>query len=238
MKTSVHLGPQTGKGALIRDVILGGQDGLVNVLGIVLGVAVATQDVSVTIIAGLASAFTESFSMAAVAYTSTKAEEDFYYSELERERYEIKHFPEIERKEIRAIYSNKGFKGRLLDEIVRHITRSERIWLNVMMREEVGLSIEHKNAFKSALIVLFAALIGSLSTIIPFFAALFFGISIGAAMIVSLVLSAVILFAVGFFKARITIGVDWKSGLELMIIGLLSAGVGYVVGAVTGGLLI
>ena len=33
-----------GKGALLSDVILGGQDGLVNVLGIVLGVASATSD--------------------------------------------------------------------------------------------------------------------------------------------------------------------------------------------------
>ena len=67
-------------GSLLHDLILGGQDGLVNVLGIVLGMAAATQELRFVIIAGLAATFAESISMAAVAYTSTKAESDYYES--------------------------------------------------------------------------------------------------------------------------------------------------------------
>ena len=40
-----ELGKNSSKGVLIRNFILGGQDGLVNVLGIVLGVAIAANDV-------------------------------------------------------------------------------------------------------------------------------------------------------------------------------------------------
>lgn len=76
---------QTQRGELLRDVILGGQDGLVNVLGVILAVAVATTDVRVVLIAGLAATFAESISMAAVAYTSQKAEADFYQRERKRE---------------------------------------------------------------------------------------------------------------------------------------------------------
>ncbi len=43
----------------LREVILGGQDGLVNVLGVVLGVSAATNDLKVIIISGLAAAFAE-----------------------------------------------------------------------------------------------------------------------------------------------------------------------------------
>ena len=58
--------------AVIRDIILGGQDGLVNVLGIVLAVAKATSSPYIILISGLAATFAESISMAAVAYTSAK----------------------------------------------------------------------------------------------------------------------------------------------------------------------
>ena len=67
----------------LADIILGGQDGLVNVLGVILGVAAATGDVRVVIAAGLAATFAESVSMGAVAYTSTQAEAEFYESERE-----------------------------------------------------------------------------------------------------------------------------------------------------------
>jgi VIT1/CCC1 family predicted Fe2+/Mn2+ transporter len=67
-------------GSELRDFILGGQDGLVNVLGIILGVATAVQDARIVIIAGIAATFAESISMGAVAYTSFKASKDFYRS--------------------------------------------------------------------------------------------------------------------------------------------------------------
>ena len=79
-----HDDPHTYTSSL-ADVILGGQDGLVNVLGIVLGVAAATSDPRIVLVAGLAATFAESVSMAAVAYTSTLAETAHYESERARE---------------------------------------------------------------------------------------------------------------------------------------------------------
>ncbi|MBI2676133.1 MAG: VIT1/CCC1 transporter family protein [Candidatus Aenigmarchaeota archaeon] len=64
----------------IKDFILGGQDGTVNVLGIVLGVATATLNPSIVIIAGLAATFAESISMGAVGYTTSKTENELYTS--------------------------------------------------------------------------------------------------------------------------------------------------------------
>jgi len=77
----------------LADVILGGQDGLVNVLGIVLGVAAATSDPRIVLVAGLAATFAESVSMAAVAYTSTLAETSHYESEREREYRHVRMVP-------------------------------------------------------------------------------------------------------------------------------------------------
>ena len=73
----------------LRDVILGGQDGLVNILGIILGVIAGGGSNTVLIVAGFAAAITESISMGAVGYTSAKSERDFYQAEKNQERAEI-----------------------------------------------------------------------------------------------------------------------------------------------------
>lgn len=73
------------RGAGLSDFILGAQDGLVNVLGVALGIAAATNDARVVLVAGLATTFAESISMGAVAFTTTLADADLYQSERERE---------------------------------------------------------------------------------------------------------------------------------------------------------
>ena len=98
---------QAGKASL-SDIILGGQDGLVNVLGVILGVAAASSDQRLVMAAGLAAAFAESISMGAVAYTSTLADRDHYLSQIEREKREIHDMPEVERAEIEVIFPQLG----------------------------------------------------------------------------------------------------------------------------------
>lgn len=210
----------------LADIILGGQDGLVNVLGIVLGVAAATQDPRIVLVAGLAATFAESVSMAAVAYTATLAETAHYESEREREYRHVHLVPAVEREEIREIYRNKGFEGELLDQIVDKITADKDVWVGVMMAEEHQLTpTNRRDALKSALIVGFAAVIGSLIPLVPF---LF--LPTGPSIWISLVISALTLFIVGAYKARVTIGEPAKSGLEMAVIGTVSALVGYLVG--------
>ena len=217
---------ESHKAHRLSDIILGGQDGLVNVLGVILGVAAASGDRRIVQAAGLAAAFAESISMAAVAYTSNVAERDFYFSELAREKREIKEVPELEKEEIREIYRKKGFKGHLLEEIVKIITSDEKVWLETMMSDELHLApIDHKRPYKAAFIVGFSTIIGSLIPLLPFF---FFTIRDG--IIVSVVISAIALFTVGAAKAKLTIGNWGRSGLEMAAIGIVSALAGYGVG--------
>src|SRR5207247_2555027 len=87
--------------SLLSDFILGSQDGLVNVLGVILGVAVASRNLvdpfAIILAGGLAATFAESISMGAVAYTSTIARRDHYAAEVEREREEMVQLPDLER---------------------------------------------------------------------------------------------------------------------------------------------
>ncbi|MCX8196708.1 MAG: VIT1/CCC1 transporter family protein [Candidatus Micrarchaeota archaeon] len=211
---------------LIADVILGGQDGLVNVFGIVLGVASATSSGFFVLVAGLVATFAESISMAAVAYASKRAEQDHYQRELEQEKWEIENLPEIEREEVKIIYMRKGLKGRQLENMVKMVTSNKQLWLSVMMSEELNLAyIEKEEPLRSALLVGLSAIIGSLVPLVPF---IFFPVE--QAIAASFALSTAVLFAVGACKAKITVGSWWKSGLEMASIGMLAAIAGWLIG--------
>ena len=214
-------------GSTISDVILGGQDGIVNVLGVVLGVAAASGDSRIIIAAALATTFAESLSMAAVAYTSTLADRDFYKGQAEREKEHIRKFATIEREEIRQIYQAKGFTGKQLNEIVDTITSDEERWVEVMMAEELKVApVEEKGLLKTAIIVGLAAVIGSLIPVVPFF-----GLPIWIAAWTSIALAGASLFAVGSYKSNVLrVGVWWKSGLQMLAIGLITALVSYAIG--------
>lgn len=215
------------RASALSDIILGGQDGLVNVLGVILGVAAATSDAYLVLVAGLAATFAESVSMGAVAYTSTLAEADFYESEREREYRHIKEVPHLEKSEIRSIYTRKGFQGQLLERIVDTITANEDVWVAVMMAEEHQLiPVNRSVALRSALVVGLAAVVGSLIPLLPFLL-----LPVATSIWVAILLSAVVLFVVGMVKARMTIGNAGRSGLEMALIGTISALVGYAVGA-------
>ena len=211
----------------LSDIILGGQDGLVNVLGVILGVAAATGDPYIVMVAGLAATFAESVSMGAVAYTSTLADAAFYESEREREYRHIREVPHLERQEIHEIYEDKGFEGDLLNRIVDTVTANKDVWVAVMMAEEHQLiPTDRKRALRSAIIVGIAAIVGSLIPLIPFVF-----LTVKAGIWTSIGLSALVLFVVGAYKARVTVGHPGKSGLEMALIGTISALVGYAVGA-------
>src|SRR5438046_2329023 len=97
----------------LRDVILGGQDGLVNILGIILGVIAGGGSKTVLLAAGFAAAITESISMGAVGYASSVSQRDYYRAERAREATEIDMMPQAQRQEVRGIYATKGFTGEL-----------------------------------------------------------------------------------------------------------------------------
>jgi VIT1/CCC1 family predicted Fe2+/Mn2+ transporter len=210
----------------LADVVLGGQDGLVNVLGVILGLAAATANTRIVMVAGLAAALAGSVSMAAVAYTSRVAAGELFKSERAREYRHLAAEPEVERAEVREIYAKKGFSGDLLERIVHTITSDPDVWVAVMMAEEHGLvDTDRRRSLQSAAVVGAACLVGSLLPLAPFLV-----LAPGTSSWGSVILAAVTLFAFGAYKGRATVGHPLKGGLELATIGIFSALAGYAVG--------
>ncbi len=214
----------------LRDVILGGQDGLVNMIGIILGVTAAGGSTTVLIVTGVAAAITESISMGAVGYTSTVSERDYYLAEQARERAEIETEPEAERDEIRDIYAAKGFSGELLDQVVATITANRDRWLATMMDEELHLQpVGRTDILRSAVVITLATLVGHLIPLAPFVV-----LDRGTALIVAIVASGLVLFGVGAYSA-ISLTGDWRrSGAQMTLIGLGAALLGYLISAALG----
>jgi len=204
---------------------LGGQDGLVNILGIILGVIAGGGSKTVLLSAGFAAAITESISMGAVGYTSTVSQRDFYEAERRRELDEIATVPEEERAEVREIYASKGFSGDLLDGVVETITSNREAWLDTMMDEELHLQpVNSSDILRSAVVITVATLIGHLIPLVPF---LF--LATGPALVLAIALSAIVLFGVGVYSAVTLVG-DWRaSGLRFVVIGLGAAGIGFLI---------
>ncbi len=212
----------------LSDFILGVQDGLVNVLGVILGVAVASQNLRIILAGGLAATFAESISMGAVAYTSTMARRDHYRAEQANELREMKDLPEVERAEVREIFAEWGFEGKELDEVVDHIVSKPKAWLEIMMAHELKLApVEDKQPLRSALVVGLSAIAGSVVPLAPFLVP---GVPILTSIYWSMGISAAVLFTVGFYKARVTMGHPGKSGLEMAVIGIASALAGFLIG--------
>ncbi|HET9848988.1 MAG TPA: VIT1/CCC1 transporter family protein [Candidatus Dormibacteraeota bacterium] len=222
---------RAGIGRSLRDIILGGQDGLVNVLGLVLGVAAATAQLRIIIAAALAATFSESIAMGGVAYTSALAERDYYLAQLEQERREVEEVPDVEREEVREIFRDKGLRADVLDRVVDQITSDKDVWVDVMMRDELHLApVPSKGVVRRAFVTGFATLIGSLIPLIPFLFVPPLGISATVATILALPLCAAVLFGVGAYKALTLVG-DWRiSGLQMLVIGMVSAAAGYGIG--------
>ena len=210
----------------LRDVILGGQDGLVNILGIILGVIAGGGSDTVLLAAGFAAAITESISMGAVGYTSSVSERDYYEAEKAREISEIATMPDAEQQEVREIYAAKGFSGKLLEDVVDTITTNRETWLATMMDEELHLQpIQNADILRTAVVITVATLVGHLIPLVPFVL-----LPRAPALVLAIALSALALFGVGVYSAVTLVG-DWRqSGLRMIAIGLGAAGIGFLIG--------
>lgn len=212
----------------IRELILGGQDGLVNVLGIILGVTAANGGHPVIVAASLAAAFAEAVSMGAVNYTSTLADRDHYEKERETELWEIENNPEEEKGEVREIYAKKGFKGEDLDKVVQVITKDRDVWANMMMSDELHFQeVNTKKLFRSSLLVGVSTVAGSVIPVLPFFI-----FQPPEALVYGLVLSGLVLFGVGVYEAKTYVGRWWKNGIKMLLIGMGAALIGFVIGKI------
>lgn len=199
-----------------------------NVLGILLGLTAATSDLRLIFVAAFAALGAESISMGAVAYTSTLARRKQYLKEVSREETEMRDFPDKEKNEVSSIFQKWGYQGEELERVTELIVSNPKAWLEFMMSYELQLEpIGESEPRTSFLIVLSSTVFGSFIPLIPYF---FVGkdVLLGAAG--SVAISGAVLFVIGYFEARTTVGSLWRSGLQMAAIGLAAGLAGFLIG--------
>jgi len=212
--------------ASLRDVILGGQDGLVNVLGLVLGMAAATGDSRVVVTAALAAMFAESIAMAGVAYTATGAERDWATRTRARVTRAIGGRAEARRRRRLAEAGARGYSDattELIDAAGRDEADAWASELECVERELAPLRTSHP--VRAALTVGLSTVVGSAVPLTPFVI-----LPIGIAVWVSLAAGAAVLFVVGAYRARMAGSSLLAAGFQMTAIGLVSALAGYAIG--------
>ena len=213
------------------DFIYGSIDGAVTTFAIVAGVVGAGLSPGIILILGFANLFADGFSMAAANYQASKARNEFVQMKRRQEEWEIDNLEEQERDEIRDIYREKGFKDELLEEVVRIITSRRKVWVDTMMKEELGLIEDEKNSVDSSLSTFVGFNLIGLIPLIPFMAFMAIGIEPNSeAFIFSTISVSAAFFLVGMIKGKIVKRSKIRSGMYTLIIGGIAAGVAYLVG--------
>lgn len=220
-------------GELIRQVVFGMNDGIVSIFALLAGIVGAEQNVNTIIITLLAATISGALSMAAGEFISAKSEKDFYRKEIEQERLELLLVPETEKKEIRLIYQNKGFKGKILDDIVETITSDKELWLKELVAAEIGIvDIEQGGVVKQSIIIFFSFVLGASFPVLPYL--LFRSMDPTIVFIIATIVTFGGLFLAGALKKFIT-GVHWlKSGIEMLLVGLFAYFSSYLIGMLIG----
>jgi len=220
----------------IGDMVYGGLDGIVTTFAVVSGVAGANLGSGVILILGMANLLADGLSMATGAYLSLKSELEYYGREREREAWEVTNFPKGERAELLELYKAKGYSPEDAQTLVDIQSKDPTLWVDEMMVQELGLLPDDRKPIYSALATLASFIVAGVVPLLVYLLGLFVPVDSGISFFVALILSAVALFALGAAKVLVTERNWFRSGLEMLLVGGLAAGVAYLVGYLLQGL--
>jgi VIT1/CCC1 family predicted Fe2+/Mn2+ transporter len=213
--------------------VYGATDGAVTTFAVVAGVVGASLSPSIVLILGFANLLADGFSMAVGNYLAAKTRIEYIEKARRREEWEIDNLVEQEKQEIRDIYAKKGFKEELLEEIVRIITSRRKVWVDTMMREELGLIEGRTRPIDTAITTFVAFNLVGLIPLLPFIVMFVAGFAIIAsfdAFTYSIILTGAAFFLIGGVKGRMVQKPLIRSGLSTLVIGGIAASVAFVVG--------
>jgi len=223
------------RASYLRDFVYGAIDGAVTTFAVVAGVAGAGLRASIVIILGVANLLADGFSMAASNFLGSRAEAQRRERARRDELRQIELVPEGEREEVRQLYAAKGLRGEELERVVDVITADKELWLETMMREELGYGREATHPLRAAATTLVAFVVVGFLPLGAFVVDALLPLDVAAPFAWSAALTGVAFLAVGALKARIVDQPAWRSALETLAIGGAAAALAYVVGTLLQG---
>jgi len=213
----------------LGEFVYGGIDGSVTTFAVVAGATGANLDSSVVIILGFANLIADGFSMSIGNYLSKKTEREMYKRHQKTEYWEIENMPETEREEVRQIYRDKGFEGRLLEEVVAKITENKDRWVDTMMKEELEMIAENKSPLNMALATFVSFVAVGFIPLSVYVLDYIFKLSLSLFWI-STALTSLAFIGIGWLKSFVNQSSKVRSIIETLLLGAIAAGLAYWVG--------
>jgi len=122
----------------LRAAVLGANDGIVSTASLVLGVAAANATQGNVMVAGMAGLVAGAMSMAAGEYVSVRSQADSEQAALNLERKELESDNPGERRELTAIYVDRGLEPALAKQVAEQLMAHDA--LGAHARDELGIS--------------------------------------------------------------------------------------------------
>jgi vacuolar iron transporter family protein len=218
---------RTESGGFLRNVVYGFNDGLTANFGLVAGVigATAAAQHRAVVVAGVAGLIADALSMGSSGYLAAKSEQEVYAHEIAMERDEIALMPEVERDELALIYEAKGMEAESAMVLATQVMADPHRMLQEQVQEELGIADPHMSPLREAWVTGLATAFGAVIPVFPFFV-----VTGAAAVVLSFVLSMASHFLVGAARSVFTGRSVFRSGLDMFVVGLGVAVVGYFVG--------
>jgi len=222
---------RTESGGFLRNVVYGFNDGLTANFGLVAGVigASVTQQHETVIVAGVAGLIADALSMGSSGYLAAKSEREVYDYEIAMERDEVALMPEIERDELALIYEAKGMEQAAAYTLATQVMADPARMLQEQVQEELKIGEQTISPLREGWVTGLATAFGAVIPVFPFI------VSRGeTAIILSFGLSMLSHFLVGAARSVFTGRSVFRSGLDMFVVGLGVAIVGYFVGDIVG----
>jgi len=216
---------RTGSGGFVRNVVYGFNDGLTANFGLVAGVIGAAVAPHMILISGVAGMIADALSMGSSGYLAAKSEQEVYAHEIAMEKEEIRLMPDVEEEEIALVYEAKGIESAQARHMAAELMRDPARALDEQVREELGIAQARSTPLKEGWVTGVATAVGAFIPVAPFLA-LHGQAAIWAAFGIAMVSHFAVGAARSFFTGRGVI----RSGVDMFVVGLGVAAVGYFVG--------
>jgi len=213
----------------VRELVFGSLDGLIVPLGVVSGVAGGVGDSRAVIVAGIAEAFAGALSMGAGEFIAARSEAQVQRTEVRKELEEMISAPEFERREMIQMYQRDGMSYEDAKMVVDTLTRYPVAYQTTMVAKELGIPTLDPETVQipESLTIGASYLIGSIFPLISYFF-----LPVPQALPVSLVLTFIALVIVGVIKGKLASMNLLVSVVEIVVVGVISAAGGYILGTV------
>jgi len=214
-------------GGFLRNVVYGFNDGLTANFGLVAGVlgATATQQHAAVVVAGVAGVIADALSMGSSGFLAAKSEEEVHAHEIAMERDEITYMPELERDELALIYEAKGMDPSSARALADEALKDPERMLQEKVQSELGIGAAGASPLREGWITGTATAVGALLPVFPFF--FWRGTP---AIITAFAVAMAAHFMVGAARSVFTGRGLVRSGIDMFVVGLGVAVVGYFAG--------